>query len=90
MVKPMLGFLSSHYPRWPGYPCCRRRPTSCAHRDLSRICIPLRRISALLLFFNLALIGELLNSETQTGTGFFAAYAIGGLGGAVFGLTKSG
>ena len=46
-------------------------------------------LGALLLCSGLALIGELLRSESLTGIGFFAGYAIGGLGGAVFGLTKA-
>jgi hypothetical protein len=46
-------------------------------------------LGALLLCFTLALIGELLNSETLTGIGFFAGYAIGGLGGGVLGLSQA-
>jgi hypothetical protein len=46
-------------------------------------------LGALVLCLGLALIGELLHSESLTGIGFFAGYAIGGLAGAVFGLTKA-
>jgi hypothetical protein len=46
-------------------------------------------LGALLLSFSLALIGELPGSEELTGIGFFAGYAIGGLGGGVFGLTRA-
>ena len=46
-------------------------------------------LGALLLCLSLALTGELLTSEKLAGLGFFAGYAIGGLGGAVFGFTQA-
>ena len=46
-------------------------------------------LGALLLSGSLALLGELLGSDSVAGIGFLAGYALGGLGGAVLGLTRA-
>ncbi|HEX8493696.1 MAG TPA: hypothetical protein VF658_12690 [Pyrinomonadaceae bacterium] len=46
-------------------------------------------LGALCLSWGLVLVSEALHSETLSGLGFFGGYAVGGLGGGVWGFSKA-